>query len=118
MMTLTNPELEQFRTILLSLQSDLLADSSSAQEAAKPVEVDQTTIGRVSRMDAMQDQAMAQASQQRRQIQLQRIQSALQRIERGEFGWCMKCGEEIVKKRLEVDPTAPLCIVCADGKPR
>ncbi len=117
-MTPTNPELEQFRANLLTLQSELLAASSSGQDAAKPVELDQTTIGRVSRMDALQDQAMAQASQQRRHIQLQRIESALQRLESGEFGWCMKCGEEIARKRLEVDPTAPLCITCADAKPR
>lgn len=117
-MTPTNPELEQFRAVLLTLQSELLAASSSGQEAAKPVELDQTTIGRVSRMDALQDQAMAQASQQRRHIQLQRIESALQRLESGEFGWCMKCGEAIARKRLTVDPTAPLCITCADAKPR
>ncbi|MGD9852377.1 MAG: TraR/DksA family transcriptional regulator [Nitrospirales bacterium] len=117
-MTSPNPELEHFRATLLTLKAELLAASSSGQEAAKPVELDQTTIGRVSRMDALQDQAMAQAAQQRRLIQLQRIESALHRIENSQFGWCMKCGEEIARKRLDVDPTAPLCINCADGKPR
>ena len=118
-MTQQNPDLDHFRTTLLNLKTELQAASSSGQEAAKTVELDQTTIGRVSRrMDALQDQAMAQASQQRRLIQLQRIESALQRIETGAFGWCMKCGEEIARKRLDVDPTAPLCIICADGRSR
>ena len=79
-------------------------------------EIQQTAVGRVSRMDALQQQAMAQAAQQRRHIQLQRIESALQRLENGKFGWCVRCGEEISRKRLDVDPTAPLCIACADGR--
>jgi len=117
-MTQQNPDLAHFLATLLTLKSELLAASSSGQEAAKPVELDQTAIGRVSRMDALQDQGMGPASQQRRRIQLQRIDSALQRIEKGEFGWCVKCGEEIARKRLDVDPTASLCITCADGRSR
>ncbi|MBA3613965.1 MAG: TraR/DksA family transcriptional regulator [Nitrospirales bacterium] len=109
---------DHFRATLLTLQGELLAVSSTGQEAAQTVELDHTTIGRVSRMDALQQQAMAQAAQQRRHIQLQRIESALQRLENGKFGWCMRCGEEISRKRLEVDPTAPLCIACADGRNR
>ena len=107
---------DHFRSALLTLKSKLLTVSSTGQEAAQTVELDQTTIGRVSRIDALQQQAMAQAAQQRRHIQLQRIESALQRLENGKFGWCMKCGEEIPRKRLDVDPTAPLCIACADGR--
>ncbi len=118
LMTQHNPDLDHFRATLLTLKAELQAASSSGQEAAKTVELDQTTIGHVSRMDALQDQAMAQASQQRRLIQLQRIESALRRLENSDFGWCMKCGEEIGRKRLDVDPTAPLCITCADGRSR
>jgi DnaK suppressor protein len=117
-MTQPTPDLEYFRSTLLTLQRDLLAVSATGQEAAQRVELDQTTIGRVSRMDALRQQAMAQAAQQRRHIQLQRIESALQRLENGKFGLCMKCGEEIAKKRLDVDPTAPLCIACASGSPQ
>ncbi|MEO6202208.1 MAG: TraR/DksA family transcriptional regulator [Nitrospirales bacterium] len=112
----SNPD--HFRSMLLTLKDELLGVSSTGQEAAQPVELDQTTIGRVSRMDALQQQAMAQAAQQRRHIQLQRIESVLQRLETGKFGWCMRCGKEISRKRLEVDPTAPLCIACADGRNR
>ena len=117
-MTRHNPNLAHFQATLLTLKSELQAASSSGQESAKTVELDQTTIGRVSRMDALQDQAMAQASQQRRRIQLQRIDMALQRIETDEFGWCVKYGEEIARKRLDIDPTAPLCKTCADGRSR
>lgn len=115
-MTQPTSKPDHFRSTLLTLKDELLAVSSTGQEAAQPVELDQTTIGRVSRMDAPQQQAMAQAAQQRRHIQLQRIESALQRLKNGKFGWCVKCGEEIPRKRLDVDPTAPLCIACADGR--
>lgn len=115
-MTQPTPDYDHFRATLLTLQRELLAVSSTGQEAAQTVELDQTAVGRVSRMDALQQQAMAQAAQQRRHIQLQRIESALQRLENGKFGWCVRCGEEISRKRLDVDPTAPLCIACADGR--
>lgn len=104
---------QHFKQALLSLRSDLLAVEQSGQEAAQTVELDQTTIGRVSRMDALQGQAMAKESQQRRTIQLQRIEASLQRIEKGIFGLCLRCEEEIHVKRLEFDPTSPLCIDCA-----
>ena len=104
---------QHFKKALLSLRSDLLAVEQSGQDAAQTVELDQTTIGRVSRMDALQGQAMAKESQQRRTIQLQRIEASLQRIEKGIFGLCLRCGEKINVKRLAFDPTAPLCIDCA-----
>ena len=111
---LNDLDTQNFKQALLKLRSDLLAVEQSGQEAAKTVELDQTAVGRVSRMDALQGQAMAKQSQQRRIIQLQRIEASLQRIEKGIFGLCLRCGEDIHVKRLEFDPTAPLCIECAN----
>lgn len=82
-------------------------------EARAPVELDQTTQGRLSRMDAMQDQAMALETQRRRQIRRSRIEAALKRLDGEEFGDCVVCGEEIGEKRLEVDLTTPTCVDCA-----
>ncbi len=101
------------RAALQKLQAELLAVEQSGHDAAQPVELDQTAVGRVSRMDALQNQALAKESQQRRAIQLQRIEASLQRLENGTFGLCAKCGEAISSKRLEFDPTTPLCIDCA-----
>ena len=75
-----------FRKKLLHLREELLEVEQSGAEAAQIVELDQSRVGRVSRMDAMQDQAMAKQSQQRRGIQLQRIEAALKRLEEGQFG--------------------------------
>ena len=80
-----------------------------------PVVLDQTTQGRLSRMDAMQVQAMAEEVARRREVEIKRIDAGLKRIEEGEYGYCVSCGDEIAVKRLELDPTAPNCIACASG---
>lgn len=66
-------------------------------------------------MDALQGQAMAQETERRRKNELQRIESALTRVRDGEYGYCVSCGDEISKKRLELDPSVPLCIDCASN---
>lgn len=88
----------------------LMADHG---EDSRPVELDQTRVGRLSRMDAMQDQEMAREKQRRRLVELERIEAALRRIAEGDYGYCVKCGDEIATKRLDLDPTASTCIDCA-----
>ena len=101
------------RERLLELRAELQAVAESGDESAAIVELDQAKVGRLSRMDAMQAQAMAQASAQWRQQLLRRIEAALSRIENDEYGMCMECDEPIAPKRLEFDPTVTLCITCA-----
>ena len=84
-------------------------------ESQRPVELDQTRVGRLSRMDALQAQAMSIETERRRQIELRRIESALQRIAGGDFGYCVNCGEPIAGKRLDLDPTTPNCLDCASA---
>lgn len=91
-------------------------DEAGTAESRAPVELDQTSVGRLSRMDAMQQQAMAQAQSRRRKIQVARVAAALKRAERGEYGDCMTCGEEIEPGRLTLDPATPQCIACASGR--
>lgn len=110
---MTPEQLHHFRQLLDAQQQELLAISASAQTSTQPVTLDQASVGRLSRMDAMQGQAMAVEAQRRREIQLQRIRAALARMQRGEYGLCTGCDEEIALRRLETDPAAPLCIACA-----
>ncbi len=84
-----------------------------SKENQKPVELDQTTQGRLSRMDALQVQAMASATARRRKVERQRIIAALARWENGEYGYCAVCGENVPKARLEHDPSVPTCVACA-----
>ena len=79
----------------------------------RSVELDQARVGRLTRMDALQSQAMHQENNRRRDLELTRIDTALQRIENKEYGYCLDCGENIAEKRLEFDPSVTLCIHCA-----
>ena len=106
-------DVEALKARLIEERESLLDVADTAREAAQPVELDQTRVGRVSRMDAMQAQALAKEADRRRLIALQRIDGALQRIDDGEYGYCAACDEPISANRLEVDPGALLCIDCA-----
>ncbi len=108
-------QLEKFAAILRNQLLCLEQDDVLGREGQQTVELDQQSIGRLSRMDALQNQAMAKAGQARRNTARLRIRAALRRIEEDEFGYCMDCGEEIAIKRLELDPTAPKCLSCAAG---
>jgi len=100
----------------LAAERDALATPNAAADAErKPVELDQQSVGRLSRMDAMQVQAMALESQRRRLLRIRRIDAAIMRIDRREYGRCARCGEDIAKPRLDADPTMPLCADCARG---
>lgn len=98
---------------LLQKREELNELKRISDDEAKPVELDQQSVGRLSRMDAMQGQAMAQEQERRRSYDLVRIEAALRRIEDDDYGYCIECGEEIAIKRLEVDPMATQCISCA-----
>lgn len=100
------PRLEAERAEIEKLDLDNAAWSA-------PVELDQQSVGRVSRIDAMQMQAMSQAVQRRRAARRVAIQRALSRIADGEFGYCVECGEPIAPGRLDVDPTFAACVRCA-----
>ena len=90
-----------------------LAHNQARDHAVDSVELDQTRVGRLSRIDALQMQQMQLALSRRQQQELAALDSALKRIDDEEFGECMECGEEINPKRLEVDLSASLCITCA-----
>jgi len=98
---------------LIALREELEAIADTANEASQVVALDQSRVGRLSRMDAMQAQEMSQASGRRRDATLKSITLALKRIAADEFGVCQSCDQPINQKRLEFDPTACLCIDCA-----
>ncbi len=106
-------DLQGIKKLLLARKAELEEISAVAKESQAPVELDQTKVGRLSRMDAMQMQSMAQETQRRRKLELLRIQGALQRIENGDYGYCVKCDEAIKPKRLQLEPAIPTCIDCA-----
>lgn len=88
--------------------------TETAGEDTRPVQLDQQSVGRLSRIDALQKQAMASETQRRRQQRRLRLQQAIRRIEENEFGYCTNCGDEIPDGRLDIDPIFHLCVKCAD----
>ena len=106
------------RRKLLAMRQELVDVAGTGQEASRVVELDQSTVGRLSRMDAMQAQAMSQATGRRRDETLEKIELALKKIEADKFGLCRDCHEPIARKRLEFDPTTLLCMACASRAER
>ncbi|VAV86861.1 hypothetical protein MNBD_ALPHA06-903 [hydrothermal vent metagenome] len=104
---------DAIRKQLLALRDELENLRQQAKEDRKPVQLDQQSVGRLSRMDSMQIQAMDNATNARRQLQIRRIDAALVRLNEDEYGFCVTCGEPIAPARLEQDPAVPFCIGCA-----
>ncbi len=107
--------LAEYRTRLAAELAALDRQDDLGRDGQRTVTLDQQSVGRLSRMDALQQKAMAKATQARRGQLRRRLLAALDRIDEGEFGYCVECGEEIARGRLELDPTAATCVSCAPG---
>ncbi|MFW2371497.1 MAG: TraR/DksA family transcriptional regulator [Gammaproteobacteria bacterium] len=110
---MNSQQLEKYRQLLLGKREQLEALTETGEAAAQTVELDQSKVGRLSRMDAMQAQAMSIESNRRREQELNQIAIALNKINDGDYGYCVSCDEVIAEKRLEISPAATLCIECA-----
>jgi len=87
--------------------------SDLSAQARDPVALDQQSVGRLSRMDAMQQQAMNQATEAKRARDLVRIEAAERRLRDGDYGFCEECADPIPEGRLAIDPMAERCVRCA-----
>ena len=102
-----------FKARLAAERTELLRLAEVSRDGRRPVTLDQSSVGRLTRMDALQGQAMAVETGRRRALEIRRIDAALKRIEDGDFGDCVACGEPIALARLELDPATAVCIDCA-----
>lgn len=105
----------QLHAQILARLADLDSEDELDAAGQATVELDQQAVGRLSRMDALQNQAMARANSSRRQTERTRYEAALARMNAGEYGYCENCGENIAPGRLHLDPAATRCIDCARG---
>lgn len=108
---MTDAERAEFRTLLVELQDELQAFVSASEERSRPVSLDEP-IGRLSRVDAMQQQQMMDAQRQLAAARLRAVAAALARIDDDRFGECAACGEEIDRRRLRVRPESAVCLAC------
>ena len=97
---------------LLQLKATLESELAQLHQSAQPVMLDQQSVGRVSRIDAIQQQQMAQSNKLLVIKRLREITRALQRANEDKYGRCEECNETILKARLAIKPEARYCIEC------
>lgn len=105
---------QRSRDMLNKLKEGLLEDLQRGEQAAGVVELEQNKVGRLSRMDAMQQQAMQKASQDLIRKRLVQVERALDALNEGDYGYCHECGEDIAAERLEVRPETLVCVACQE----
>lgn len=104
---------QRFRALIERRLSELSAVDALKRSEARPVELDQSRVGRLSRQDALQSQALSVAALERNRAEIGRLHRALTRIDDEDYGWCEECGAPIPDARLEIDPAADYCVSCA-----
>lgn len=104
---------ELLRADLERALSRLQRSMKATKRAARPVKLDQTSVGRLSRMDALQNQGLTQELQQREQAKAAQLTDALRRLDEGAYGRCEGCGDPIGFERLSIFPETRMCATCA-----
>jgi len=112
MEALTAQQQHDLEQRLLAQRSALQQQLADSDEQARPVTLDQQSIGRVSRVDAIQQQQVPVAGRVQVTQTLRQVMTALARIESGDYGYCGRCDEPIGFERLEAQPHVPLCLRC------
>ena len=109
---LSNSQISELSEQLKTMQAELQLQLNQSVQDTQPVTLDQQSVGRVSRIDAIQQQQMAVANHEQTVVLLKQVLAALRRIDVDEYGFCLYCGEPIDFARLQVQPFAPNCLVC------
>jgi len=109
---LGNSQISKLAGHLKTMQTELQLQLDRTREDTQPVTLDQQSVGRVSRIDAIQQQQMALASREQSSLLLKQVSVALRRVECGEYGFCQQCGEPVGFARLEAQPHTPNCLEC------
>ena len=112
---MNDTQIARYRARIEARLAEIDEEDARGRGGQATVELDQQAVGRLSRQDALQSQAMARATHARRDVERRRLRAALNRIAEGEFGYCDDCGEEIAEGRLSLDPGTTRCISCANG---
>ncbi|MBQ0712513.1 MAG: TraR/DksA family transcriptional regulator [Porticoccus sp.] len=112
---LTDKQLSGFRQSLIQVREELHLALDISEESGETVTLDQSKVGRLSRMDALQQQEMSNACRTGYRKRLLAVEQALLALDQGDYGWCESCGELIDIRRLEVRPESSLCVACQEA---
>jgi DnaK suppressor protein len=110
---LTDEQIAELQVLLVALRDELTQMLASTRDATRPVALDEP-IGRLTRMDAMQQQSMSAATRSQTDLRLRQVQQAIRLVERGDYGLCRRCEAPIGFARLLARPESPYCVACQD----
>lgn len=108
---MTRAEVTTFRTTLENIQNDL-EKANKAPIAAEATSDDLDRIQQASERD------YAIGGLERNFTKMREVSAAIRRLDKGDFGICASCEEEISSKRLAAVPWAAFCLVCQEGADR
>lgn len=108
---LTDEQKAELIASLRALQEELQGLLGALSAGAETVDLDQP-IGRLSRMDAIQQQQMSAANKRTTELRLKLVTQALRVAAEGDYGCCRKCEEPVGYRRLRAKPEAALCVAC------
>ena len=111
---LTEQQTDELQQRLDALRAELKAMLQATREGTRPVALDEP-IGRLTRMDAMQQQSMSKATRQQTDLRLRQVEQSLRLVVRGEYGLCRRCEDPIGYARLSARPESPYCLDCQDA---
>ena len=109
---LTDEQIVLQKTALVALKQQIETTLARSKEAAKPVELDQQAVGRLSRIDAIQQQKMVEANRRRQHLRLKHVKAALSAIVNDHYGICRRCEEYVAWPRLRAQPECFICLHC------
>ena len=110
---LTDEQIAELTEILEDARGGIEAQLDASREDAKPVDLDEP-IGRLTRMDALQQQNMTKASRRSLEGRLKQIAGALTAVQQGDYGYCVRCDGPIGYLRLRARPESRLCVRCQE----
>ena len=113
---LTRDQAHALQTRLRALELRLPQQLATSESGGRPVELDQQSVGRLSRIDAIAQQSVNKANLNRLRLRLGQVRAALRRIEEGEYGYCVICEEPIGFRRLSVVPEVTTCVSCQERR--
>ena len=104
------------KQISLQIQKEIKETKAlilTLRELTKPIAPD-CAIGRISRMDAINNKTINEASLRKSEVKLKGLIAALDRVDEPEFGICAKCRQSIPLGRIMLVPHSRFCARCVD----
>lgn len=109
---MTEEEKKELKSLIDSHIESIKEEITELKELTKPVSLD-ASIGRLSRMDAINNKAINEKALREKKSTLQKLERAQERYKVNKLGTCLKCGKEIPFGRLKIMPYTTRCVQCA-----